>query len=568
MTIGIVIESSARADHSEIPGLSALAAPGRHLALVGAVAIGLVVGLSTTALAVGTPRPAGPTGAEPVRALNADRDDTSAPTPTPAATLSAKVQAATMHDILPSTLPLAVDDAIVDDADALTDDELARVADAADDLDEHTSLRLYVVFLETFDGADPADWADQTATKSGLAPEDLLLAVATEDRVHGLSVDINGPLTDEQRERIAVASDDAVADGRWAQAAIDTARAARATQEADAPSWWMLWVAAGGVVLAALVVGGIVLVRRPRDGATRLFDESWQRAGGIDRRITRARKELHTLTEDSPADASRPVTGNVDQADRLVADARTVIDEGRAAGSRRERSFALACADAARQALDQADRLLDAVTDLRSDLADVGPRLDKATASLGQDVTDAERLAGDDPQVSMARTAARATLKQVELTRDTADPFTLLSRIAASEGALDHTLARWREPAEVDARATALLRDTLDRLDVRCRTIGTLIDTRDGCVGPEPRARLAEATELAETARTAHETRTDPPHALDLARQADQAAQQALTGALADIATGEVAAGMPLGGIRRPSTTSTTASERSTARPA
>ncbi|GAA1859892.1 TPM domain-containing protein [Myceligenerans crystallogenes] len=589
----------------------------------------MTLGLPAPAIALDGP---GPAAAASGVVLAEEETATSGPTPSPTGTalLSAKVQAATMQDILPSAMPISVHGPVVDDAEVLSDDELAEVSAAVTRLEDETSLRLFVVYLETFDGLDPEDWADATATKSGLAPEDLLLAVATEDRVQGLSVDVNGPVTTDQQARILAASSAAVADGEWAEAATDAARAALVTQQSSGSSRWILWAALGAVAVglvawwivrstrargtttssdaegrdasvparetlpAAVLAADAGLVAEKDDGAaevarpappavrpepvpsrageasapsgsgtlllddvrvlnksraTEAFDALWQRAGGLDRRIERARKDIRALHDEFPAEALRVVTSNGDQADRLVDDARRTIDAGREAASARDRRFATAAARGAQTALEQAELLLDSLVRTSADLADVAPRLDKAIASLTQDVADAERLAGDDPQVTMARAAAGAALKQVEITRDDADPFTLLGRIAASEAALDRSLAGVREPAEVDARATALLRDTLSRLDVRLPQAATLIATRRAVVGPKARTHLDEATRLAAEARERSGARTDLPAALDLACRADLEVQQALDRAVQDASAQDVPDGMPLGGI-------------------
>ncbi|MBE1875214.1 TPM domain-containing protein [Myceligenerans pegani] len=801
------------------PEAHAGTASSRHTVLAGVIAGGVLIGLFSAAFAIG--------GTTPTDQAEADVGGTqplaSEPTPTGTELLSAKVQAATMQDILPSAMPIVVDTPVTDEAGVLSAEEYELVSEAVAAVEAETSLRLFVVYLETFDGIPPEDWADATATKSGLTPEELLLAIATTDRVQGLSVDVNGPVSSREHASIIVASEDAVADGDWAGAAADAADAALATRESGASpwltvlallalvavgaalavGWWYLrhrqprgqpgaagaaeiasaggdgsgagdvpaeetarvgatvgatvtsavaggepagsktpaapaWPASGPAVAApalaptrsavptpvtparagvvasvatpgvvgtpsdvedgelsgAALPGGVagrdvpgrdvpgrdvpgrevssdaaldrevpgrdvsdggprddelsddelsdddlaarvddVLVtlddalrtsaqefelaraessgaivhdlqvvladatertqeafalraellaaadgswrdlalrvlatcaeaatlldsgtapleevRRLKARANRLLNESWQRAGGLDRQIEQVRKDLADLAEEFPADAVRPVADNAELAERLVEDARRAIDTGRAASAKRDRAFAAATARGAQNALGQAERLLREVEDTRTDLTEATPRLDKAVASLTQDVADTERIAGGDPQAAMARTTARAALKQVEVTRESADPFALLARIAAAEGALDRALVRHRDASEVDARAAALVRDTLERLDVRLRQVDTLITTRRGAVGPDARMRHAEAARLTAAARDAR-ARADRGAALELAHRADTQAYQALTAAMRDAADDGAPSGMPLAGI-------------------
>ncbi|MBL0887521.1 TPM domain-containing protein [Myceligenerans indicum] len=773
----------------------------RHTVLAGVIAGGVLIGLFSAAFAI-----SGATLRERAEAdvVGSDHDASLASDPAPTGTqlLSAKVQAATMQDILPSAMPILVDAPVTDEAGVLSPEEYARVSDAVSAVEEETTLRLFVVYLETFDGIAPEDWADATATKSGLMPEELLLAIATADHVQGLSVDVNGPVSSRDHKAIIAAARHAVNDGAWVDAATDAADAAIATRDDGASAWWkalaLLVVVAIGAALAAgwwyvrhrrparrqlaeahagpddravlaaqeglgtedgghdlpdaaprgvpEPVGAVALAAgepaasahvaatttvpaaetvapdlapapilparttpaptpparslpdravpdravpdravpssrvpapatmsagggrsaglvgptdltddyltdddltdddlgaqvdgalvtlddalrtsaqelelaraRARDGAVhdleivladatemtrdaftrraalqaadedtwrdvarealrscaeasklldsgtvpledsrrlkaranRLLNESWQRAGEFDRRIEQAREQLPELAGIFPADAVAPVADNVELADQLVTDARRAIDTGRAAGAKRDRAFAAAAARSAQNALGLAERLLNEVDSARADLDGAMTRLDKAVTSLAGDVADAERVAGGDPQAAMARTTARAALKQVEISREDADPFTLLARIAAAEGALDRALARHREPSEVNARAAALVRDTLSRLDVRLRQLDALITTRRAVVGPDARMHRSEAARLTDEARDAR-ARSDAAAALDLARRADAQASQALTAARRDAAADDVPTGMPLAGI-------------------
>jgi uncharacterized membrane protein YgcG len=123
--------------------------------------------------------------------------------------------------------PPKVSDEVTDTADALggrTDDVRA----ALDRLAEDTRLQLFVVFVDSFDDWDGIDWANASAIASGLGSDDLLLAVAVDDRAYGISTDEEAPLTDDQLADVAAEVEDRLRDDDWAGAAVTAADGYRA----------------------------------------------------------------------------------------------------------------------------------------------------------------------------------------------------------------------------------------------------------------------------------------------------------------------------------------------------
>jgi hypothetical protein len=207
------------------------------------------------------------------------------------------------------------------------------------------------------------------------------------------------------------------------------------------------------------------------------------------------------------------------------------VAAGRSALEAGQKAVAVAHARGAQNALGQAVMLLDAVDATAAHLEEAVGRLDKAIASLTQDVTSARSVEGDF-RVTLARTSAQASLKHVEVTRDGGDPLAGLQRIAAAEASLDAALAATRDTTEVKARASALLRDTLGRVDEQLRQTADFIATRRGAVGSTARTRLAEAVRLADAARPLQPT--DPAAALGEAQRASTLVQEAARLARAD----------------------------------
>lgn len=118
--------------------------------------------------------------------------------------------------------PIALDGAyLIDTPDVLTDDEEARVLTSIDTLYNQTDVQLFVVFVRGFTGAaDAADWADITATYNGLGDNDVLLAVAVDNRQYALSVAEGGPISDSELDQIEVDVERELRQDRWAEAAI------------------------------------------------------------------------------------------------------------------------------------------------------------------------------------------------------------------------------------------------------------------------------------------------------------------------------------------------------------
>ncbi|HWV76528.1 MAG TPA: TPM domain-containing protein [Isoptericola sp.] len=581
-----------------------------------------------------------------------------------------------------------LDSEITDQSAVLDDGDEAQVQASLDQLADETPYQLFVVYVESFDGTDGRDWANRTATDAGLGVNDLLLAVATEDRAYGLSVDTNNGLSDAQLDQVEQVAEDHLRDDDWAGAAIaaaDTIRTGGTTSSGG--GGWGVAAAVGGVVVAGGVGGWLwVRSRRRNQGAAapagpgdlsavptdelerrvgsalveiddalrtseqelgfaqaefgleatqefsaaletakadvaqafhlrqeldddvpedeprrrqlltgileltghagasldaqtdafdelralqqrapELLDETEQRAGEIEARVPVARETLAGLAASYPTSALASVRGNPDQATALVAHARDAVVSGRTALTGRTRSAAVAHLRAAQNALGQAATLLDAVDQAGAQLATAGADLDKGLASIGQDVADAARLVpagapadgqADRAAVAAALAEAEAAMDQARDARSGGDPLSALQRLTAAEAALDAALAPAREKAEADARARALLRDTLGRADSQVRATQDYVATRRGAVGPEARTRLAEAARLVAEAQSLQAQ--DPTAALERAQRAERYAQQAAQLAEQDTSSwganqggqgGPNVGGMVLGGI-------------------
>jgi TLP18.3/Psb32/MOLO-1 phosphatase superfamily protein len=157
--------------------------------------------------------------------------------------------------------PARLDDRVTDRAGVLGAGA-TQVDAAIERLRTEGGLDLFVVFVESFDGADGPTWADDTARLSQLGDRDALLAVAVGDRAYGLSVTAGFPLGDSALDRIL--ADDVeprLGANDWAGAAVAMADGLRTGGGGSGSSGWLIGLV---IVGGAVVAGAYVLHRRRR----------------------------------------------------------------------------------------------------------------------------------------------------------------------------------------------------------------------------------------------------------------------------------------------------------------
>ena len=142
---------------------------------------------------------------------------------------------------------------VLDTVGAIAGDE-ARVQAALDSLYERARIQLLVVYVDSFTNpSDPVDWATTVAIDNGLGQEDLLLAVAVDDRQYALSFDDRFSLSGSQLDDVEATIEDSLRDNRWADAAVNGALAL------EAAAAGVVGDAAGGIPILP-IVGGIAVV--------------------------------------------------------------------------------------------------------------------------------------------------------------------------------------------------------------------------------------------------------------------------------------------------------------------
>jgi len=122
---------------------------------------------------------------------------------------------------------------VVDEAGVLGGSTFS-IESALDDLFDRAQVSLFVVYVDSFE--DPSDaslWTDTTAGLNNLGPDDVLLAIAVDDRQYVLNDEL---LFDDQYERVSTRIETELRDDDWAGAAIEAADAIGDELAGDAPA--------------------------------------------------------------------------------------------------------------------------------------------------------------------------------------------------------------------------------------------------------------------------------------------------------------------------------------------
>lgn len=147
--------------------------------------------------------------------------------------------------------PFYLEAHVVDRADAISSADEGRIEDAIESLSEATEVDLFVVYVDSFDGQTAPDWAFQTAVTSSLGTNDVLLAVAVEDRAYAISSDDAGVTSQAQLQQImSSGAERHLSQDNWAEAAVAFADGMR---EEYSPS------PVGGFSFMPLLVVGVLV---------------------------------------------------------------------------------------------------------------------------------------------------------------------------------------------------------------------------------------------------------------------------------------------------------------------
>ncbi|MGY1600664.1 TPM domain-containing protein [Geodermatophilus sp. SYSU D00815] len=342
--------------------------------------------------------------------------------------------------------PFRLDEQVTDEAGVLTAGGRDDVDAALQELRDADGTQLWVVFVDSFDGADGFDWAEDTAAASQLGGGDVLLAVAVADRAYGYSVDEGFRLSDDDLEDLLISDvEPRLADDDWAGAVVAFADGLQPTS---------IWPAVLVVAAVVLVVAGLVWLNRVR--ARRRAEEE------------RIRRE-----DPFPGEPTESVRGRAAEAllavDEALRASSVDLDFARQQYGEAEVADAAASFAAARAEMEQAFAV-------RQQLDDEHPEDDLATRKL---LARLLALAGSADEKLDAQAAAFARLRDLERNAPQ-----LLDGLAARLGELGDRLPQ-------EEAALARLRERWAR---------TALEPEDDN-DAEARARLTAAQEAVATGR-------------------------------------------------------------------
>ena len=384
--------------------------------------------------------------------------------------------------------PLRTQTQITDSAGVLSAADQVRVQASLDRLFDKTGIKLWVVYVDDFDGKGWMAWSERTEQLSDFGDDDALLAIAVKDRAFAFNVDPaltnnSSKLRDDvRRDRV----EPALRGGDWAGAAIGAADGLAAGKSAGAGGGGMsltsVLVILGILVLLAALTWGWLSVRgrrRRRDelAAARRVDPTDPAALAplsldaldglsrdivvdVDNAVRTSEHELTLATDEFGAARTAPFRDAVETAKTALAQAFTVrqtLDDSvpetplqqrdllnrviiAAARADRELEAQTAAFEELRNLLINAPDRLDALTretvaltarlePAASTLDDLHRQYsDAALASVAGNVTEArDRVAFADATIATGR---------AQLSRPAGDQSELIDTIHAAEGAL------------------------------------------------------------------------------------------------------------------------------------
>jgi chromosome segregation ATPase len=206
--------------------------------------------------------------------------------------------------------PFRLQDYVTDNAGALSGGGRSDVQQAVNKLYNDRRVRLWVVFVDSFDGKSAMGWAQSTRSISDLGGEDAILAIATADRAYAFLVPptaTNGTSTtvdNLRRDQIepALRRDD------WSGAAVAAANGLNTSSSSGGLPWTALLI---GLAVVALAI--LLLVLWSRHRRRRRREAEIAAARRVDPTDPNA---LATVSVDALDDLSRSIVVNVDNAVR------------------------------------------------------------------------------------------------------------------------------------------------------------------------------------------------------------------------------------------------------------
>ena len=209
-----------------------------------------------------------------------------------------------------ASAPVALDSQVVDSSGVLSAKEKSDLTDRAKDVLKSEQKKVYIVFVDSFDGKDPEDWAEEQFMKAP-GRNVAVWAVATETRE--LATRAGGDFSPDQLDQFRSKTIPFLADDKWgeaAEAALDVAAGTGSSDEGGSGAW----LAGGGAAVVA-AGGGIWLYTRRK--TKKQHKEMFSEAEKID---PKDRQKLDELPEPVLRDLAQAEIASTDAAIRAAED--------------------------------------------------------------------------------------------------------------------------------------------------------------------------------------------------------------------------------------------------------
>lgn len=412
-----------------------------------------------------------------------------------------------LASLLPASPAAAVDPVdlgdgyVADESDVLTpaqedaaEERLQRLADESD-------VDLYVVFVDEFTNpSDRVGWADATAERNSLGPDQYLLAVAVDQRAYYISADSGGPRSDGELDRIEQGIRPLLAESDWG-GAVD--RAAADLQGDGGTGWlWLIGVVVA-IGLIALVVWLIVRARRtaakrrrgampeapdPADPFSTITDADLEtRAGSAlvqaDDAIASSREELGFAVAEFGEASTAAFSATVDTAQQKLSQAFAIkqrLDDEVADTVQQRRAWHIEIITLCEQAEDLLDDNAEAFDELRRLAADAPPAIERVSAQRAEL---ASALPGAAPAL-----AALAGAYDAEALRTVADnPAQAAARVALADRSIE--AARAAVAADRSGEAAFAIRTAEQAIAQGAQLVAAVIGLGNDLAAVEKQAR-------------------------------------------------------------------------------
>jgi len=307
--------------------------------------------------------------------------------------------------------PFRVQEQVTDRAGALSGSEQREVSAAVDKLFNDRRIKLWVVYVKSFDDLGWLEWSQQTEKLSDFGTDDALLAIATDDRSFAFTADptqtggSSSLVDDIRRNQITPA----LRDDDWAGAAVAAANGLNAPPETGVPaiSARTMWIVVAAIALLALLLWWWMKSQRRRrhiaevEAAKRVdptdaralaavpleaLDElSKQIVVDVDNAVRTSGHELELAIEEFGAARTEPFTQAVEKAKGALAQAfktRQILDDAVPETPLQRRQLLTEVVTSAARADHELEAQQDAFAELRNLLINAPDRLDSMTQQM------------------------------------------------------------------------------------------------------------------------------------------------------------------------------------------